>query len=201
MPPKRPRRQRKGDRLLSPDARKEEIACDHSLAPFDRLAIEMERKWGIDQLPALVSPETSTRYGHAIADLNAAIAKSEPAAVTACVQNCIKGLGVMDAEATAAGHQPATGEFWEYEFMPHDAMEAFRFAVMRDDAEWQTSKACRPDLRFFSMREVALALHHYCSRHPVGEVKDLFPGAQITKINEPSKPPVDWDAGGDPIPI
>lgn len=198
---KRPRRQRKGDRLINPDARKDEIACDHSLAPFDRIADEMEKKWGIDQLPALVSVETATRYGHAIADLNAAIAKNDPAAVTACAKNCIKGLGILDAEATAAGYQPASGEFWEYEIIPSGEHEAFRFAVMRDDAEWQTSKARRPDLRFFSLREVALALHHYCSRHPIGEVKDLFPGARITKINEPTKPPVDWKAGGDPIPF
>lgn len=197
---KRPRRKRKGDRLINPDARREEIACDHSLAPFDRLAIEMEHKWGIDQLPTLVSVETATRYGHAIADLNAAIEKSDPGAVTACAQNCIKGLGVMDAEATAAGHQPAAGDFWEYEFIPPGEAEAFRFAAMRDAAEWQTAKARRPDLRFFTMREIAVALHHYCSNYPIGEVKDNFPGARITKITEPSKPPVDWAAGGDPIP-
>lgn len=193
MKAKRPRRQRKGDRLLNPDSRREEIACDHAIAPFDRLATEMERKWGIDRLPALVSPETATRYGHAIADLNVAIAKNDPAAVLACANNCIKGLNVMDAEATAAGHQPATGEFWEYD------LEGFRFAVMPDAAEWQSAKAKRPDLRFFTMREVAIALRHYCENYPIGEVKQKFPQAQITKIT--NRAPVDYANGGDPIPF
>ncbi|MGB1215023.1 MAG: hypothetical protein ACPG4X_16770 [Pikeienuella sp.] len=161
----------------------------------------MDRKWGIDQLPALVSPETATRYGHAISDLNAAIAKSDPASVLACANNCIKGMGVMDAEATASGHHPASGDFWEYALPPQEGDPEFRIAVMRDSAEWQAAKARRPDLRFFTMREVAIALQHYSGRFPIGEVKDCFPGATITKINEPQKAPIDWVNGGDPIPL
>lgn len=198
---KRPRRQRKSDRLLNPGATQTEQVIDHTIAPFDRLAIEMERKWGIDQLPALVASETAQRWGVAMAHLNACIANNDPGEVKKAVDGCIRGLSFMDAEATAAGHQPARGDFWEYEIIPPDETEAFRIAIMRDDTEWQTAKARRPDLRFFSLREVALALHHYCNRFPIGEVKDHFPAAQITKINEPTKPPVDWKAGGDQIPF
>ena len=48
---KRPRRERKADRLMSPDATKAQIECDYAIAPMDRLALEMDRKWGIDRLP------------------------------------------------------------------------------------------------------------------------------------------------------
>ena len=203
---KRPYRKRKGDRLLSSDAQKNEIACDHAVAPFDRLATQMEHKWGIDRLPELVSPETATRYGHAIADLNAALASSDPDAVIACANNCIKGMGVMDAEAAARGHQPATGEFWEYEITAPDETKPFNFAILRDGVEWMTAKDARPDLRFFTLREVAIALHHYCSNYPIEAVKAAFPEAQITRINidkadAPKMPPVDWDNHGDEIPF
>jgi len=50
---KRPRRQRKGDRLLNPDARRVEIETDHAVAPFDRMAEQMDvfgftNGWGFD---------------------------------------------------------------------------------------------------------------------------------------------------------
>ena len=42
--PKRPTRQRKADRQLHSGISAEEIRCDYALAPFDRLAAEMDRK-------------------------------------------------------------------------------------------------------------------------------------------------------------
>lgn len=177
-------RPRKGDQLITPGADRHDIACDHALSPFNALANEMEQKWGIDRLPELVSPETASRYGYAIADLNAAYDSQDTAAVVATSGNCIKGLRVMDAEARALGANPATGDFWEYELTGDGA--PFRFAVMRDSYEWQTAKDKRPDLRFFTMREVGNALKAYCDAFPIDAVKDAFPGAEITKIT--SKP-------------
>lgn len=196
--PSRPRRQKKSDRLLCPDATKNEIACDFGLAPFDRAALEMERKWGIDRLPELVSVETATRYGHAMADLNAAIEKSDPAAVTACANNCIKGLGVMDAEATARGAQPASGDFWEYRLEDGNP-EPFHFAIMADDKEWMQAKGKRPELMFFTMREVAIALQAYTANKLFAAVKEKFPQSEITSIK--TREPVDWAAGGDDVPF
>lgn len=196
--PQRPRRKRKSDRLLNPDSTKNEIACDHAVAPFDRKALEMERKWGIDVLPSLVSAETAVRYGHAIADLNAAIEKGEPAGVVACVNNCIKGMAVMDAEATTAGHHPAAGDFWEYRLEDGDP-EPFHFAVIPDNAEWMQTKNRRPELVLYTMREVAIALQAYTSNKLFAAVKEKFPKSQITKIK--NREPLDLKNGGDRIPF
>lgn len=190
--PNRPRRQRKGDRLLHSGATREQVACDYAIAPFDRCATEMDMMWGIDRLPELVSPETAQRYGIAMADLNAAIHANDPPSVLACANNCIKGMAVMDAEARAAGHPPATGDFWEYE------IEGFKFAIMADDKEWVTAKARRPDLTMFTMREAAHALKAYAAVVPMGEVKKHFPKANVTKI---TMPPPDYKNGGDDIPF
>jgi len=40
----RPRRTKKSDRLLAYDATNEERQCDYGIAPFDRVATEMEHK-------------------------------------------------------------------------------------------------------------------------------------------------------------
>lgn len=198
MAVKRPRRQRKGDRLINPDSTKAQIECDHAVSPFDRLALEMEMVWGIDQLPTLVPPEMARRYGAAVAHLNETIRESDTAACVAAVENCCRGLRTMDATAREAGAQPATGDFWEYELEAEPGREAFRFAVMRDSHEWQTSKAKRPDLEFYTLREVAIALQAVAGKFAVSEVKDKFPAAEITKV---TVDPVNWDLGGDKIPF
>lgn len=193
----RPQRKRKSDRLLNPGATRDEQACDFAIAPFDAKAREMELAWGIDRLPDLVSPETAQRYGYAMADLNSAIERNDPAAVLATANNCIKGLAVMDAEARQRGAKPATGEFWEYRLDGDTG--PFHFAVMADGAEWQTAKAQRPELQFFTMREVAIALQAYTANSLFAAVKDNFPDAIFTKITPKKKPPVDYANGGDEI--
>ena len=164
-----------------------------AMSPYNRAAYESEKKWGIGRLEELVSPDTAKRYGYAMADLNAAYETSDPDKVVACANNAIKGLAVMDAEATAAGHQPATGDFWEYELEAMDGKPAMRFAIMRDDYEWQTAKDKRPDLTFYTMREIANALRAYHEAPLVAAVKENFPGAEITKIT-PKPVPAMGDA-------
>lgn len=192
----RPRRQRKGDRLLAPGASAEQIKCDYAIAPLDRMAIEYDRKWGIDRLPEIVSPETAQRYGAAMAHLNECIEASDPATVQAAAENCMRGLQAMDAEATASKKPTATGEFWEYELTGHDGNPPFKFAIMADPHEWQTSQASRPDLRFFTMREVAIALQAHANSPLIDAVKKNFPASEVVSIRPGRIPP-----GGDPIPF
>lgn len=195
---KRPKRTRKSDRLLVPGATKTEIMCDHAIAPLDRLALEMDMIWGIDQLPERVSSEMASRYGAAMAHLNECIAEGDPEKCTAAVANCMRGLKAMDAEARASGATPATGEFWEYELESDDERPAFRFAIMRDGYEWQTAKAKRPDLEFYTLREVAIALRVHAKSKVVDAVRENFPAAEITNIKL-TKPKPDYRNGGDDI--
>jgi len=189
--PKRPRRQRKGDRLTGLRDRKNEIACDHAVAPFDRAARDMDRKWGIDRLQELVSPAMAAKYGEALAHLNECIAAEDPAKVADAASNCIRGMAAMEAEAIANGHQPATGAHWEYEL--RDENEVFRFAIIQDDREWPALKAARPDLLIFTMHEAAVALRGLSKKVAIEAIKDHFPGAQIQ--NSPQLPKSFWDHG------
>lgn len=192
------RRAKRGDRLITPGASAAQVACDHACAALDRLAVQMDREWGIDQLPALVSPETAAKYGRAIAALNAALEVNNPDDVTACANNCIRGLQAMAAEADASGAPRSDPQIWEYD------LDGFRFGVMPDGHDWRAAKAKRPDLQIYTMREVANALKAYATNDMVQTTKRLFPGAEIDAIRPRETTPLPashFNNGGDPIPF
>lgn len=188
----RPRRERKSDRLISPDARAEEIRCDMAIAPLDRLARTMDERWGIDRLVELVSPETAEKYGSAMAKLNAAIAAADPEECLKRAQVCMRGLSAMNQEAIDTGHQPNAGEWWEYE------IDGWKFAIVKDNCEWPLVKKARPDLAVYSMREIGNLLKGVHAGI-ISEVKAQFPQAQISEIRK-SKLPEDFWAVGDELP-
>jgi hypothetical protein len=174
----KPQRHRKDDRLIHQGASATEIQCDLATGPFDRECRRLDAKWGVDRLPELVSPETAARWGTAMANLNAAINANDPALVVARVNACLRGFAAMDAEATAAGHQPITPEAIEIE------VDGKLCAVLRDDAAWRAYQAMRPGVRTYTMREVANALSAY--GQTVGAIKDAFPGATVTAVRKPT---------------
>ena len=180
---RRPRRQKLGGSLVTPDARAEQIACDHAVAPFDRRATEAERTWGIDRLPELVSPETAAKYGSALAKLNAAINASAPDECAARAAVCIRGLAAMDAEARAAGHTPMPSGFWMYE------QDGDQIIVAQDVRDWPLIEAMHPGVAIFSMREVFNALEAY--GQTVVAVKRHFPGAEVKSVKPIDKEPQD----------
>lgn len=174
----RPHRHNKGDRLMHSGAKPEEVACDFALGPFDTAARNMERRWGINRLEGLVSPETAARYGSAIAKLNAAIDANDPADTAARAAVCIRGMAAMDAEATAAGHQPIPPQVQEIE------VDGKLCAVLWDGNQWPVYAALRPGVRTYSPQEVANALAAY--GQTVAAIKDAFPGAQVTAVRKPT---------------
>lgn len=171
---RRPRRQKLGDRLTSPDARADEIACDHAIAPFDRAARQAEATWGVDKLPELVSPETAAKYGSALAKLNAALEANNPEEVAARAAVCIRGLTAMDAEARAAGHQPMPEDFWLHE------QNGDQIIIARNMRDWPLIEKLHPGIPIFSLREVANALEAY--GQTVVAVKQHFPGAEVKSM-------------------
>lgn len=184
----RPRRQRKGDRLLNPGTSQAEIRCDYALAPLDRLALDMDMVWGIDRLPELVSPDTAEKYGFSIGKLNAAVNDTNPEDVKAWAAVCMRGLLAMDAEARKLGRKPAAGNYTEHE------IDGWKFAILHDGAEWKTAKAARTDLQFFTLREVGVALKASGATHPiVDEIKNHFPTAKVTAIRPRTKLEQDLD--------
>lgn len=187
----RPRRERKGDRLLAPGCTKEEIMVDYAVAPFDRIAREMDNAWGVDRLPELVTPALSAKFGAAVAYLNEAISANDPDKAAAAATNCIKGLRAMDAEARSLGRQPLPADVWVHQH------EGRTFAVMRETGDWTTLQATLQGIPVYSLREVALAMESYKSALPIVDaVKKSFPGAEVgavrSKLAEELEDEIPW---------
>ena len=176
---RRPVRQKKSDRLLhGGDQEPSTIMADYALAPLDRLSLDMDRSWGIDMLPELVSPETAMKYGSAMTKLNAAIRENDPAMVRERAEICMRGLVAMDKEAEALGAQRASTDVWEVD------IDGEAYGIMRDGRSWQTVKEQRPDLELVTLREVGIALQYWHQNRMVKSVKETFPDADFITTNK-----------------
>ena len=177
---KRPLRQKKSDRLVHGVREKEIVMCDFAMAPLDRMIEEMDRKWGIDVLPEIVSTETAVKFGSAMAKLNKAVEAVDVEMVVARSNVCQRGLAAMDKEAEASGRQRASTDIWEV----HDE-NGRAYGIMRDGRSWQEIQRHRADLELVTLREVAIALQFY-AEHGLGrmadEVKKNFEGADVVAI-------------------
>jgi hypothetical protein len=174
----RPTRQKKNDRILHKGATAAEIKCDDALAPLDGASAEMNKRWGIDRLFELVSPDSAARWGKAMAGLNAAIDTQDVDKVKFWVETCIRGLKAMDAEAVALGKPISDPMIWEHEY------EGQVYGIIEDGREWPAAYAKRPGIAIHSMREVAVALHEH-RNGLVNAVKLAFPGAEVKAVRRP----------------
>ena len=185
---KRPTYQKKTDRVIHPQASADDIKCDVALAGFTRAMEQMNKKWGIGVLVGLTGPETLSKWGRAMAGLYAAEDAKDAGRVAGWAEVCIRGLAMMDAEATAAGHQPADPMIWEYEF------EGVTYGIIEDGRQWPAAYRKRKGLVICNMREVAIALAAH-RNDLVRQVKEGFPGAEITAIRRPANDSMDDDLG------
>ena len=193
--PKRPRRKRADDRLFARDLPPNTVACDTALAPFDRAAIEADRKWGMDRLVELAPPEMAAKYGKALGLLNEAIQKDDPAQVAALAQNCIKGIAAMEAAAVAAGKQPLPPKVLEVEY------EGGKYAVVQDPRD-TNFYAADPGTVVFTMREVVRVMTEVMKADArIEETKKHFPNAEIRDVRTSPKLPDEFWETGDPVPF
>lgn len=169
----------KFDRFTAPDAAAGDTAAHYALAPFDEAVRQADRTWGVDRLPGLVSPAMAAKWGLAMEQLNAAIRSGDVAEITARVGVCLRGLKAMHDEADANGCQRSHPQTWEM-----SDGDKFKFAILRDGADWPALKAQRPDLLYFTEREVVNAMKAYHAAIPALEsIKAHFPDAKLTKAS------------------
>lgn len=170
-----PRRQNKADRLMHPGASAAAIRCDYAVAPLDRAADEMNRKWGVDKLPSLVSPAMAEKYGGAMAHLNACIDAENADECAAAAANCIRGLQAMDAEACRLGQPQADPRVTQIE------VDGVAYGFVADPAYLEAAERAHPHLTIHTLRQAVVALHP--ERFGLAaEVKRVFPGATVAAI-------------------
>lgn len=178
--PRPPRFNKKSDRMITPGASAAEIRCDMACAPLDNLARHYDAIWGIDRLVTLVSPAMAEKYGAAIAHLHSSYDAEDPAATVAAAANCMKGLDAMNAQAIAAGHQPADPRVWMVE------IEGHKYGFVEDAAFVAIAERNNPGVKIATLRQAVVALNP----ERFGMARDIiaaFPGATITAIRPRSQ--------------
>lgn len=148
---------------------------------LDAIAISYERRWGLGRLPRLVSAETATKWATATALLES---DWPPAGQTweAVRASLARGWAALEAEATARGHAPLPGPVAEAEWEPGRV-----FAVALDPEHKQALEvAAKQDGRQnYSVWTVAELARLIASVPIVGEIKNTWPGAEITGRPQP----------------
>ena len=119
--------------IINPGATRKQIMVDMAVVAFDRTALEMDRKWGIDRLVDLVTPDMAIKYGQALARMNEAISDgSEPTLAQRRENDCVRDVQAMDRVATESGAQRASEAYWEV------IVDDAKLGIMADSASWQT---------------------------------------------------------------
>jgi hypothetical protein len=159
-------------------------AIYHALRPLDKIAANLETKWGVDRLPSLVSPDTAAKFGTAKAKLDQAIEAEDPELVTRKATVLWRGWAAMAEEATAAGHKPLEVEAWAWESEGGTA-----FTVCRSSTHAH-ALVKRGDIggRIYSLEEICRIVEAVDKPGLIGAVKDAFPDSTVRRVRPVEDP-------------
>ena len=168
----------KPDRIINDEAigNEDMEAIYHALKPLDKIAKEMEAKWGVDRLPSLVSVDMASSFGIAKAQLDQAIDAEDVAMVKQKANAMIRGWQALDAYATTS-HATIIDLAAAWCWRHPESSKAF--AIVRDNAAAVVVQAQWPDTTVYTLDECCRLLD---SRSLVNAVKDTFHGATVTGI-------------------
>lgn len=156
-------------------------AIADTLKPLDRVAVEMEAKWGAGRLPRLVSVELAGKFGRARDALNDAIRANDPNEVERKAAALVRGWNILDQAATEAGADRMPARTWS---VTH-AGQAYTVVLDRGDVD----KVARMDPspgKVVTIAELLLSWqwHQKRTNGMIEAVKAKFPGAQAKRFDE-----------------
>lgn len=173
------KKQRKPDRITHPTAYSSAEAGSiyGALKPLDKVADDMETKWGVDRLIGLVSVDTAAKFGSATEKLNAAIEDQNVDLVKKKAEVMIKGWHALDREAAGSGHKPISVETWVG--CDNDGKQ---YTIVKDLAAAREYAKIH-NAAVYTADEVARIITAWQSRDGIVQnVKDTFPGAEVKTI-------------------
>lgn len=159
------------------------------LTEYDRVVSDYERRWGIERLPLLVSPELRDRFWQQIDKLNDAIHRDAPNDVEHHVAVTLRAYAALEKEAIAMGGLEIGDDVWTAE-----AQDGTVVAVVRDVHAVGGIKKEMPDALVYCVQEVAAIVSKWSEQNKlVADVKDTFPGAVVTSVKPTMKDKLDDD--------
>lgn len=172
----------------------ESKAWQAATAVLDRVAADVERRWGVGRLETLVGPELAAKFALAKEQCDEAISAGDLELATQKAAAVMRGYPVLEAEARARGHTESdTGVVWTV------ATPGHAYAICLHTADCGAVAAKFPDHAAISVLELLRLLEATQAGRIVVGAKETFPGARVTEI-KPTKPAPDWSTG-DAVPF
>jgi hypothetical protein len=146
----------------------------------DQAAVEMERKWGVDRLRLLVTPELREKFDRQRYLFNQAVWHGDLEAVRREASRMTAAWLALDKAATAAAASVLSPQVWEVTLT--DGSVA---AIVPDGAAAHGVMAQGRKVTVYTLDEIARLLSHYPQ---IALAKQTFPGATITAVRRPEDP-------------
>lgn len=147
-----------------------------ALEPLDRVAVEMEGKWGVGRLPRLVTPEMAAKFSSARDKLDEAIRANDLAAVVAKASVLIRGWQALDQAATDGGHKTYPEAVWS------KLHRGTQYTIVLDRADVsKVAKDSKHPATVVTLDELLVVWDDFQGRRVIEETKTLFPGATVEK--------------------
>lgn len=147
-----------------------------ALEPLDRVAVEMEGKWGVGRLPRLVTPDMAAKFASARQKLDEAIRANDLDAVVAKASVMIRGWKALDQAATEAGHKTHPEAVWS------KLHRGTTYTIVLDRADVsKVAKDSKHPATVVTLDELLVVWDDFQGRRVIEETKTLFPGATVEK--------------------
>ena len=176
-------KRKRPDQITNPKDYADPIAdgIHHAIMPVDKIASDMELRWGCDRLPGLVSPATAVKFGSAKAKLDDAILSNDPEAVAKRATVMVKGWKALDKEARN-NHAPFVPSIWH-----HTTDKGFKFAIAQGNADAIKYIRTEPSMEgvaVYSLDEIGRLLETD-SMALVNAIKDVFQDCEVVEVRKP----------------
>lgn len=147
-----------------------------ALEPLDRVAVEMEGKWGVGRLPRLVTPDMAAKFASARQKLDEAIRDNDLEAVVAKASVMIRGWQALDQAATEAGHKTYPEAVWSKQH------RGTKYTIVLDRADVsKVAKDSKHPATVVTLDELLVVWDDFQGRRVIEETKTLFPGATVER--------------------
>ena len=148
-----------------------------ALEPLDRIAVEMEGRWGVGRLQRLVTPEMAAKFASAKDKLDEAIRANDLEAVVSKAAVLIRGWQALDKAATEAGHKQYPEAVWSSKHRG----TVYTICLDRADVNKIAKEAVDP-AHVVTIAELLTVWETFQGNRVISETKSLFPGATVEKV-------------------
>ena len=150
------------------------IAGSEHVDEMDLVAVEMERKWGVDRLRLLVPLDLREKFDRQRYLVNQALWHGNLEGVKRETSRMVKAYQALDAAAQGAGKKPISAEVWEIP-LPDGTVAA----LVKTNAEAHKVVSEGRQMAVYTLDEIGRLIAGFPQ---ILKAKEIFEGAQITAV-------------------